>query len=96
MVHKFLFNLHQDYVDFHAQMENSIPVICQLLGSKTTSDVSEAINFFVTAYEFGLTNAIFGVRRMLVLIWSRDSAIKDSVVEAYKGLYLDPPAANQR
>jgi condensin complex subunit 1 len=77
-------------------MEKAVPVISQLLGSKTTSDVSESIEFFVTSYEFGLRNAIFGVRRMLVLIWSRDTAVKESVVEAYKGLYLDPPATNQR
>ena len=77
-------------------MENAIPVVCQLLGSKTVSDVVEAVNFFVTAFEFGLNNAINGVRRMLVLVWSRDSAVKDSVVEAYKGLYLDPEAPSQR
>ncbi|XP_031564431.1 condensin complex subunit 1-like [Actinia tenebrosa] len=86
----------QDYVNFQTQMEKAVPVICQLLGSKTISDVSESIEFFGTAYEFGLRNAIFGVRRMLVLIWSRDAAVKDSVVEAYKGLYLDPPSPNQR
>ena len=77
-------------------MEIAVPVVCQLLGSKTVSDVTEAIDFFVTAYEFGLNNAINGVRRMLVLIWSRDSAVKDSVVKAYEGLYLDPQAPNKR
>jgi len=77
-------------------MEGAVPVICQLLGSKTTSDVSEAIEFFVMSYEFGLRNAIVGVRRMLVLIWSRDTAVQESVVKAYQGLYLDPPAPNQR
>ncbi|KAK3753481.1 hypothetical protein QZH41_009881 [Actinostola sp. cb2023] len=86
----------KDYVNFQTKMETAVPVICQLLGSKTTSDVSESIEFFVTSYEFGLRNAIIGVRRMLVLIWSRDNAVKESVVEAYKGLYLDPPAPNQR
>jgi len=77
-------------------MEKAIPTVCQLLGSKTISDVNESIEFFVVATEFGLQSAIIGVRRMLVLIWSRDIAVRDAVVEAYKGLYLDPVAPNVR
>ena len=92
----FDFAIQQDYVDFQVQMEKTVATICQLLGSKSTTDISEAIDFFVTASEFGLRNALVGVRRMLVLIWSRDSTVRDAVVEAYKGLYLDPPAPNQR
>ena len=81
---------------FQTQMEKAIPTVCQLLGSKTISDVNESIEFFVVATEFGLQSAIIGVRRMLVLIWSRDTAVRDAVVEAYKGLYLDPVAPNAR
>lgn len=81
---------------FQTQMEKAVPTVCQLLGSKTISDVNESIEFFVVASEFGLQSAIIGVRRMLVLIWSRDSAVRDAVVEAYKGLYLDPEAPNAR
>ncbi|KAJ7379614.1 meiotic chromosome condensation [Desmophyllum pertusum] len=92
MVVQFL----KDYVYFQTQMEKAIPTVCQLLGSKTISDVNESIEFFVVASEFGLQSAIIGVRRMLVLIWSRDTAVRDAVVEAYKGLYLDPVAQNAR
>ena len=81
---------------FQTQLEKAIPTVCQLLGSKTISDVNESIEFFVVASEFGLQSAIIGVRRMLVLIWSRDTAVRDAVVEAYKGLYLDPEAPNAR
>ena len=77
-------------------MERAIPTLCQLLGSKSITDVNESIEFFVVASEFGLQSAIIGVRRMLVLIWSRDTAVRDAVVEAYKGLYLDPVAPNAR
>ena len=68
----------------------------QLLGSKSVTDVAEAVEFFVVAAEIGLRNALLGVRKMLALIWSRDAAVRDAVVEAYKRLYLDPPAPNQR
>lgn len=86
----------KDYVHFQTLMEKAVPTVCQLLGSKTISDVNESIEFFVVASEFGLQSAIIGVRRMLVLIWSRDTAVRDAVVEAYKGLYLDPVAPNAR
>jgi len=51
-------------------------VVCQLLSSKLASDVTEAINFFVSAFEFGLLNAMVGVRKMLALIFSREPSIQ--------------------
>ena len=66
-----------------------MPVVAQLLGSKQSSDILEAIEFFVSAFEFGLLNAMMGVRRMLALIWSQEKTIKDAVVAAYKRLYIN-------
>lgn len=40
------------------------------------TDVAEAIGFFVSAFEFGLLNAMIGVRKMLSLIFSRENAIQ--------------------
>ena len=56
----------------------------------------EAIEFFVTSFEFGVANAMMGIRRMLVLIWSKEANIKDAVVAAYKRLYLNPQGNNAR
>ena len=77
-------------MNFTLAIEQAVPVVCQLLGSKNLSDVSEAINFFVTGFEFGVSNAIIGVRRMLVLVWSKEAVIKEAVVSAYRRLYLNP------
>ena len=38
--------------------------------------MTEAINFFVSAFEFGLLNAMMGVRKMLALIFSRETTIQ--------------------
>jgi condensin complex subunit 1 len=46
------------------------------LGLFQASDVTEAINFFVSAFEFGLLNAMMGVRQMLALIFSRETTIQ--------------------
>jgi len=41
---------------FATQLQNAVPIITQLLGSKTQSDVLEAVEFFVTGIScwFGL------------------------------------------
>ena len=81
---------------FATQVQNAVPVISLLLGSKSVTDVMEAIHFFVTGFEFGLTSTMIGIRRMLPLIWSRETSIKEAVVEAYKRLYLSPEGSNTR
>ncbi|QQP31484.1 Uncharacterized protein FKW44_025096 [Caligus rogercresseyi] len=79
----------KDSVSFGCLMNDSLPCMCQLLASKQVSDILEAIDFFVTAFEFGLLNAMMGVRRMLSLIWSQEAVVKDAVVKAYKRLFID-------
>lgn len=81
---------------FATQLQNSVPIISQLLGSKNVTDVFEAIEFFVTGFEFGLTATMIGIRRMLPLIWSKEASIKEAVVAAYKRLYLNPQGGNAR
>jgi hypothetical protein len=49
-----------------------------LLDCFQASDVTEAISFFVSAFEFGLLNAMMGVRQMLALIFSREITIQVS------------------
>ena len=81
--------------DSHAfanSVHGAIPVVCQLLCSKHLSDVLEAIDFFVTAFEFDVLDAMVGIRRMLSLVWSSESGVKDAVVNAYKRLYIDMEA----
>ena len=50
----------------------------------------------MSAFEFGLLDAMLGVRRMLSLIWSQEKTIKDAVVSAYKRLYINVDSNNSR
>ena len=81
-----------DCVCFAQQIKNAIPDICSMLGSKTITDSQEAIDFFVTAYEFGVQGSLIGIRKMITLVFSMDKAIRDAVLEAYKKLYLTSPS----
>ena len=93
---KLLVQYLTDCVKFSKIIQESLPVVCQLLGSKQNTDILEAIDFFVSAFEFGLVNAMLGVRKMLALIWSTEPSIRDAVVAAYKRLYVNMDAGNPR
>ncbi|GFR90044.1 condensin complex subunit 1 [Elysia marginata] len=81
---------------FAVQVQECIPIICQLLGSKNTTDILEAINFLVTATEFGVVAATAGVRKMMVLVWSQEQTVREAVTGAYRQLYLQPKGKNSK
>ena len=78
-----------DCVKFTQQIQIAMPLVSDLLLSRNITDVQEAIEFFVSAYKFGVQGAIIGVRKLILLIWSQEKTIKDAAVAAYKSLYLD-------
>uniref|UniRef100_A0A3P8X2W7 Condensin complex subunit 1 n=1 Tax=Cynoglossus semilaevis TaxID=244447 RepID=A0A3P8X2W7_CYNSE len=80
----------KDTETFALQVERAISVINTMLYWKTTSVVLWTVQFCVTVCEFGVANSVSGVRKMLPLVWSTDTAIKDAVVQAYRRLYLNP------
>lgn len=86
MLVKFL----DECVKFSTQIAAAIPLVCSLLHSATVSDSQEAIDFFVTAHQFGVQGSIYGIRKMIVLVFSRDKSVKDAVIAAYKKLYIEP------
>ena len=79
-----LFFLPPDSYNFTILLQRCIPTVCGLLGSPSSTDVTQAVNFFVNAHNFGIKQAIVGIRKMLALIWSSDAAIKDAVTSAYR------------
>ena len=79
----------RDSVKFSKIIHKALPVVAMLLGSKQSTDILEAIDFFVSAFEFGVQNSMLGVRRMLSLIWSGEATIREAVVAAYKRLYIE-------
>ena len=81
-------NYLKDMKIFVKQIESAIPMLSRLLFSKTQTDVLEVISFFVTCYEHGLSDMLFGIRKMLALVSYAEKSVKDAVTNAYKRLYL--------
>ena len=77
-------------MSFIEQIRCSVPLASQLLGSKATSDVHEALEFLATAQEFQLPGAKEGVRKSLLLMSSSEQAIRDLVMDIYTRLYFSP------
>ena len=76
-------------VDLLSQLDSAIPSLLALLGSSSNSDVLESIEFFVVAKQFNVQRSDVGLKRMLGLVWSREPAVREAAIDAYRRLYLD-------
>ncbi|XP_077533008.1 condensin complex subunit 1-like [Haemaphysalis longicornis] len=86
----------RDCVGFAECIEEMIPTLCDLLFSRTQSDVHEAIAFFVSAHHLGIRSAMVGIRRMLPLVWAREPATREAVANSYRDVYFNQPATNAK
>lgn len=73
---------------FAEKLQETMPIVSDLLGSKNVSDVKEAILFIESANRYAVGNACVGVRKMLSLIWSKEESVKEAVLDAYSRLFL--------
>ncbi|CAH8495400.1 unnamed protein product [Heterobilharzia americana] len=77
---------------FISYIQLAIKDFQSMLSSKTMSDVTEAIEFFVVAKQAGIKGLDDGIRLLLSLVWSQEESIRKAVVEACQKLYLQPEA----
>ncbi|CAI5728986.1 unnamed protein product [Peronospora destructor] len=94
-----LLKFYQDAIDFIDEFElQAIPLMGQLLGSKSVSDVLEAIQFFEKAYRFHLGAAQAGIKKILPLTWRSDVSIQEQLSNAFVALFIrideDDPERN--
>ena len=59
------------------------------MGSKNIGDVLEAIKVFYVLKKTNIQNSDDGIRKMLVLIWSKEKGVKDEVLKTYWMLYFN-------
>uniref|UniRef100_A0A8B9VEQ1 Condensin complex subunit 1 n=1 Tax=Anas zonorhyncha TaxID=75864 RepID=A0A8B9VEQ1_9AVES len=86
----------QDAYNFSVKITEALSLVSKLMYENSVSVVQEAIEFFVTVSRFGVPQALLGVRRMLPLIWSKEPAVKEAVLNAYRQLYLSPNGNSER
>ena len=81
----------QTTLQFANTMSTCIPTVSKLLGSKTSSDVLEAISFLRRARAFGLPSADEALSKMLTLIWTSEKSVKEAILDAFIIEYLTDP-----
>lgn len=74
----------EDSLKFSRIIVNAVPKLQELLMSKADSDVTEAIDFFTSAYQFGIKNTESGMRQLLYLVWSLSKDKRGPIRDAYK------------
>ncbi|XP_040834711.1 condensin complex subunit 1 [Ochotona curzoniae] len=86
----------QDAYSFSRKITEAIGVISKMMYENTSTVVQEVIEFFVMVFQFGVPQALFGVRRMLPLIWSKEPGVREAVLNAYRQLYLNTKGDSAR
>ncbi|SPO25585.1 related to YCS4 - subunit of condensin protein complex [Ustilago trichophora] len=94
---------YTDAIAFITQIETAMPNLTLLLASTNKAEVLESMEFFRVAYEYKLSGAAAGVRKMVHLIWTKDNAlvmedgsqlkgVRSRLIEVYRALYFDARA----
>jgi condensin complex subunit 1 len=79
----------KEYHDFLLTIDILIPNLVQLLGSKSTGDVLEAIKLLMYLKKFNIESSEVGIKKMIVLVWSKDKVIKEEIVNSYYNIYMN-------
>ncbi|CBQ72922.1 related to YCS4-subunit of condensin protein complex [Sporisorium reilianum SRZ2] len=94
---------YTDAIAFITQIETAMPNLTLLLASTNKAEVLESMEFFRIAYEYRLSGAAAGVRKMVHLIWTKDNTlvmedgsqlkgVRSRLIEVYRALYFDARA----
>jgi condensin complex subunit 1 len=76
---------------FIETFENANDSFQSMLLSSNSSDVTEALRFFVRAKHFGLPCAVNGTKSALALMWSDEQSIQEEVLRAFVEVFVAEP-----
>ncbi len=79
----------KEYEQMILMLDEVMPNLAQILGSKNASDVLETIKLTLYLYKNNIDSALTCIKKMAVLIWSKEKSVKEELIKAYWVLYLD-------
>lgn len=93
---KLTIQYYKDCIIFIKTIHHGIDIASQLLYSKNKNEVIEAMDLFVLADAYSIENISVGIRRMLHLVWMKNTAdegtnVASHLVSCYKKLFLSAP-----
>lgn len=74
---------------YRTMMSEAMPKITELMSSKITTDVTEAMSFIRHAHKMRFSSGNESIRRMLNLINSKEKSVKDGLIESFESIFLN-------
>ena len=82
-------------IDFIYLFESANSAFESMLLSSNSSDVTEALRFFVRARHFQLPCALTGIKQALALMWSNEKNIQEEVLNAFIEVFIAVPGTDR-
>lgn len=87
---------YNEALKFIDVLHHATGIICQLLGSRNKSEVTEAIDYFEIGDAYNIEQNKVGIRRMLRLIWTKGNSdegkgVQNHLIECYRRLFFEAP-----
>ena len=70
-------------------MDDAGTLLVMMLSSKTIADTVEVIRVFKFLHRYGFSHTAIGIRKMLTLVYSKDLAVVQAVIDCYSSLYFN-------
>lgn len=88
-----IYNTSFELGKFLTKMEEAGPVLVMMLSSKTIADTVEVIRVFKFLHRYGFAHTEVGIRKMLTLVYSKEQAVVNAMIECYSCLYFSQDVA---
>ncbi|VDK72873.1 unnamed protein product [Litomosoides sigmodontis] len=80
--------LHENAIMFSLEIENCVKLALRSVMYGQANELNEIIHFIVEANKFGIRGSEKGVRELFKVVWRRDNAIKEIIINAARDLFI--------
>ncbi|CAG9535249.1 unnamed protein product [Cercopithifilaria johnstoni] len=80
--------LHENAIMFSLEIENCMKLALRSVMYGQANELTEIIHFIVEANKFGIRGSEKGVRELFKVVWRRDNAIKEIIINAARDLFI--------
>ena len=76
--------------DFVGVVDGAIEYLTLVLSSKTQIDTVETVRVFTLLHKYGIQSAKRAFSKLLPLVFSKDTRVREQVIDSYAYLYFGP------
>uniref|UniRef100_A0A158Q7F5 Condensin complex subunit 1 n=1 Tax=Elaeophora elaphi TaxID=1147741 RepID=A0A158Q7F5_9BILA len=80
--------LHENAIMFSLEIENCMKLALRSVMYGQANELTEIIHFIVEANKFGIRDSEKSVRELFKVVWRRDNAVKEIIINAARDLFI--------